>query len=137
MKYFFSLYVFFLSICGNLYANANLPQQRLTTQETINQIENIDSDLLQNSNILTTTFFNTILQRDNDLICSTDVEITEEENESPNKKNSICSAYHRFDLRNQKLESQHKIVKKRFSHYKFFEYYSTIKLNVLLGVYLI
>jgi hypothetical protein len=137
MKYFFSLYVFFLSIYGNLYANANQSQDTLTFQETINQIENIDSDIHQNGTILTTTFFHTILQKANDLICTTDVEIVEEENESPSKKNNVCSAYYKFDFRNQKLESQHKIVKKRFSHYKFFEYYTTTKLNVLLGVYLI
>lgn len=137
MKYFFSLYVLFLSVCGNLYANANQSQKVLTFEETINQIESIDITILQKDDVLKPSFFYSVFQKENDLICTTDSEIAEEETETSSKKNSLCNIYYKFDASIQNLESQHQGIKKRYSQNKFFEYYTTIKINVLLGVYLI
>ncbi len=126
-----------MSLCGHLYANANQPQKVLNLQETINHIENIDINILHKDNVLEPSYFHTIFQKENDLICTTDSEIVEEEIETSCKKNSLSNAYCRFDFHNQKLESHYRVVKRRFSQNKFFEYYTTIKINVLLSVYLI
>ena len=126
-----------LSVCTNLYANANQHNLPHTLHEVLSQIELNDSDAHQMNHEYGLTYLQAPLQKENDLVFASDSEVAEDEKILLVKKDLTNSSYFSTVLYAEQLGCWCNNVKKRVIHSSLFLPVPTIKLNVLLGVYLI
>lgn len=126
-----------LSLSGNLYANANHQAITHTLHEVLSQIDCNDSDTYQEEHFFVATFIQATLEKENELVFSSDNEVAEDEKLLSIKKDLTNSSYFSTVLYAEQLGCLCNNVKKRIIHGSLFVPFPTTKLNVLLGVYLI
>jgi len=124
-----------LSVCTNLYANANQHYLSHTLNEVLNQIDSTDAH--SQSHEYVTTFLNATLEKENELILASDNEVAEDEKLFSIKKELTNSCFFSTVLYAEQLGCLCNNVKKRLICSSLFVHFPTTKLNVLLGVYLI
>ena len=125
-----------LSVCGNLYANANHLNISQPLNQILNQIDCDDANVTQEHDFVA-TFLQATLEKENDLVFSSDNEVAEDEKLLSIKKDLTNSSYFSTVLYAEQLGCLCNNVKKRIIRNSLFVPFPTTKLNVLLGVYLI